>query len=429
MNGTIVAQERKATNKVLIFKKAAGNFVAEIVSVSPHPTKPPITTYIRAMWIQKKDRLNIYVNLPFIRGDIPAFLLMRALGICRDRVIVEMSTGSDPCYSEYVLYMLRDICMYRGDSSEPQPMTQADCLDWIGRRINSSTMTTVCTKEKRIENAKTILAREFLSHTGSSCMRKKAILLGYAIKRLLTVIAGKEPPHDRDHLDNKRLDVTGPLLSQVFRLLYRKLQKDIRDYIIRCINTGKNFNLVVGVRQDSITRGLKYCIATGQWTIGKGNYQKPKTGVSQILNRMNPLSQISHSKRCDTGAGKDGKSVKPRMLHSSQFGMNCPAETPEGQPCGLVKAQSILQYTSDGVPNESIINILRRHPLFIDIGDPKWNDKSVYDGFIIIVGGILVGKAIDALSLYNAILKQRRMSEISHDVGIRVDFVLKRNSF
>ena len=366
---TIVAQEKKATNKLLIFKKGPETFVAEVVSVSPHPTKPPITTYIRATL--KKERMTIYVNLPFIRGDIPIFFLLRALGITTDKTLNILCTNSDAVYEKIIEPMLGDI----------SGMSSDDCLEWVGRRINSTTVGIPGTKESRIENAKTILDREFFSHAAGACNNEKAILLGYCVRRLLAVITERETPHDRDHLDNKRLDVTGPLLSQVFRLLYRKLQKDIKDYIVKCINTGKNFNLIIGVRQDSITRGLKYCIATGLWNIGRGNYQKARTGVSQIKSVMNYVSSISHLKRCDTGAGKDGKSAKPRMLHGSQYGMNCPAETPEGQPCGLVKAQTILQYTSDEIPNESIyiINVLRRHPkIFIDIDESPSGMINLY---------------------------------------------------
>lgn len=36
---------------------------------------------------------------------------------------------------------------------------------------------------------------------------------------------------DRDHYANKRLDLGGPLLASLFRLLFRKLSKDIRSYV------------------------------------------------------------------------------------------------------------------------------------------------------------------------------------------------------
>jgi len=39
---------------------------------------------------------------------------------------------------------------------------------------------------------------------------------------------------DRDHYANKRMDLGGPLLASLFRLLFRKLCKDMRQYVQRC---------------------------------------------------------------------------------------------------------------------------------------------------------------------------------------------------
>ena len=42
--------------------------------------------------------------------------------------------------------------------------------------------------------------------------------------------------------------------------------------------------------------------------------------------------------------------TKPRLLHSTQWGMMCPAETPEGQSCGIVKNLALMSYISVGKP-------------------------------------------------------------------------------
>lgn len=63
---------------------------------------------------------------------------------------------------------------------------------------------------------------------------------GYIIHRLLLVALGRREEDDRDHYGNKRLDLGGPLLANLFRQLFRKLAKDVRSYvqvIERCSNT------------------------------------------------------------------------------------------------------------------------------------------------------------------------------------------------
>lgn len=36
---------------------------------------------------------------------------------------------------------------------------------------------------------------------------------------------------DRDHYANKRMDLGGPLLANLYRLLFRKLCKDVKMYV------------------------------------------------------------------------------------------------------------------------------------------------------------------------------------------------------
>ena len=40
------------------------------------------------------------------------------------------------------------------------------------------------------------------------------------------------------------------------------------------------------------------------------------------------------------------KGIGPRALNSSQWGSICPADTPEGESCGLVKNLSLLAHIS-----------------------------------------------------------------------------------
>lgn len=51
------------------------------------------------------------------------------------------------------------------------------------------------------------------------------------VNRLLLVALGRREEDDRDHYANKRLDLGGPLLAQLFRQLFRKLTKDVKSYV------------------------------------------------------------------------------------------------------------------------------------------------------------------------------------------------------
>ena len=85
--------------------------------------------------------------------------------------------------------------------------------------------------------------------------------------------------------------------------------------------------------------GLKTSLATGNF--GSAKIGGPsKIGVSQVLNRLNYISGVSHLRRISTPIEKTGKLVAPRKLHNTQFGYICPSETPEGHSVGVVKNMS-----------------------------------------------------------------------------------------
>lgn len=55
---------------------------------------------------------------------------------------------------------------------------------------------------------------------------------------------------------------------------------------------------------------------------------------------------------------KTGKLAKPRQLHNTHWGMICPAETPEGAACGLVKNLALMAFVSVGSNSAQMISIL-----------------------------------------------------------------------
>lgn len=60
------------------------------------------------------------------------------------------------------------------------------------------------------------------------------------------------------------------------------------------------------------------------WGVQKNNYIR--TGVSQVLARMNYGSTLSHLRRCVIPIGKEGKNAKIRQTHPSQIMYLCPNE-------------------------------------------------------------------------------------------------------
>lgn len=62
------------------------------------------------------------------------------------------------------------------------------------------------------------------------------------------------------------MDMAGALLSGLFRQEFRKCVDDMKKIIQRDLYSGKGeFNLKYAIKHDTITRGLRSALATGNW--------------------------------------------------------------------------------------------------------------------------------------------------------------------
>eukprot|EP01117_Protostelium_nocturnum_P006789 TRINITY_DN2438_c0_g1_i4.p1 TRINITY_DN2438_c0_g1~~TRINITY_DN2438_c0_g1_i4.p1 ORF type:complete len:1174 (-),score=395.88 TRINITY_DN2438_c0_g1_i4:61-3582(-) len=346
----LIAQEKMSHNHVYIFKKSQPSkysFVAECRSCLETGSRPTSTFYVKMLHSSGGKPNCMRATIPYIRQDIPIIIVFRALGYVADKDILERV-----CYDFKDHKMME---LLRPSLEEALVIQdQAVALDFIGKRGSS----VGASKERRIRYARDILQKELLPHVGvmEYCETKKAYFFGYIIHRLLSAALHRRPMDDRDHYGNKRLDLAGPLLGTLFRQLFKKLTKDVKGYLQKTIDQGGEFNLTRAVRPKTITNGLKYSLATGNW--GTQGSQGARAGVAQVLNRLTFASTLSHLRRLNSPIGREGKLAKPRQLHNTHWGMICPAETPEGQACGLVKNLALMAYISVGSPSAPISEFL-----------------------------------------------------------------------
>ena len=65
-----------------------------------------------------------------------------------------------------------------------------------------------------------------LPHIGELNFNRKAVYLGYMVKRLLDVYSGSENDTDRDSYSRKRIEPSGILIKNLFREYYIMQMKD-----------------------------------------------------------------------------------------------------------------------------------------------------------------------------------------------------------
>jgi DNA-directed RNA polymerase II subunit RPB2 len=351
----LIAQERLANNHVYVFAKSGPgtySYSAEIRSQMERGSKLASPLFIKMLNSKVGEKSGqgqfIHTSLPYIKVDIPIVIVFRALGIVADRDVLDHI-----CYdfNDYEMLNLLKPCIEEAFVIQNQEVA----LDYIGKRGT----TVGVTKERRIKYAADILQKEMLPHVGvkAHTETRKAYFFGYMIHRLLLAALDRRETDDRDHFGKKRLDLAGPLLAGLFRMLFRKLTKDVSKYIQKKMDAGQEFNLGSAVHSTTITNGLKYSLATGNWGDQK-KFMQARAGVSQVLNRYTFASTLSHLRRLNTPIARDGKLARPRQLHNTHWGMVCPAETPEGQACGLVKNLSLMAYVTVGADSRPILDFL-----------------------------------------------------------------------
>ncbi|KHJ93906.1 DNA-directed RNA polymerase II subunit RPB2 family protein [Oesophagostomum dentatum] len=403
----LIAQEKMATNTVYVFSMKDGKyaFKTECRSCLENSSRPTSTMWVNMMARSgggaKKTAMGqrIIAILPYIKQEIPVMIVFRALGFVSDRDILEhiIYDFEDPEMMEMVKPSLDEAFVIQ---------EQNVALNFIGARGAKPGVT----KEQRIKYAKEILQKELLPHVGVSdfCETKKAYFIGYMVHRLLLAALGRRELDDRDHIGNKRLDLAGPLLAFLFRALFRNLLKEMRLTAQKYINKNGDFSLDVCVKTSTITRGLAYSLATGNWGDQKKAHQS-RAGVSQVLNRLTYTATLSHLRRANSPIGREGKLAKPRQLHNTQWGMVCPAETPEGQAVGLVKNLALMAYISVGSLPEPILEFLEEWSME---NLEEVAPSSIADATKIFVNGAWVGIHRDPEHLMTTLKKLRRQMDI-----------------
>jgi DNA-directed RNA polymerase subunit B len=398
----IVTQEDLAPNRILIDKlRSKGNVTSEAKVFSViHGFRAPVT-------VEHTNDGQLRVSFPSMPRKISLILLMRALGIERDDMIAMAISPTPELRARVMSILMRE-------SLEID--TKEESLDYIGKRVAVGQ-----TKEYRINRAMQVLDKYLLPHLGSDeeSRLKKAFFLARMAQRLLELEAGVRHKDDKDHYANKRLKLAGDLLLMLYRVAFHALCRDIKYQLERVTVRGRKPNLKTAVRADLITERLRHALATGNWTGGK-------SGVSQLLDRTNYMSALSHLRRVVSPLSRSQPHFEARDLHPTHFGKICPNETPEGPNCGLVKNLALQAYISVGLQEKDIekkliddlgLNIIKPQdlaeptsPLAKLVANPNY--------YKVFLNGSFLGAVEKGEEFRQKLIEKRREGDIHHEVNI-----------
>jgi len=386
----IVALEDLAPNRI-------------IVDIDEHGANPVYVAKVFSAAVGFRARIElrlkangaIYVSLPGVPAEVPFVVLMRALGLESDLEIAE-AVSPDPAIQNEL-----EASFEKASGID----TVDEAVMYIGSRVAHGQVA-----EYRRQKALSILDRNFLPHIGRTPdkRREKAYFLGEMACRVIELKLGRRKPDDKDHFKNKRLKLAGPLLADLFRVAFRNLCRDIKYQLERMGVKRRMVSVATAVRPGIITERLQHAIATGNW--GRG-----RVGITQLLDRTNYLSTLSHLRRLQSPLSRSQPNFEARDLHPTHWGRLCPNETPEGSNCGLVKNLALSACISVGVDAGKVIRMLHRMGVVPVEEAPK---PLRIEGAKVFVDGHIAGYCASPEELVEELRRMRRRGEISPEINV-----------
>ncbi len=139
-----------------------------------------------------------------------------------------------------------------------------------------------------------------------------------------------------------------------FRLIYRTFLRPLGPALQRTLEKCPSVIDVIKSKSKQIGIAMREPYKRGNWSMQPGI----NTGVVQSLERISPQASLALCRRIMTPLKKEGKIPLPRQLHISQYGVNCAAETPEGQACGLILVLAMFARVGRGIPTYVMQRVL-----------------------------------------------------------------------
>ena len=331
----LISVEDLASNKLFVKKASTGpsEYVAKLYSEHTNYRIPHTIE-------QMKDGV-IYISFARFKR-VPVIAVIKALGLTKDQEIMQF-ISSEKVYDDIILNLYESIDL----------KTQNDALEHLAKKIG------IAQKELREERTLEQMDRYLLPHLGMTSKDRiyKAYNLCKLIKRFLMVTVDKAKPLDQDHYVNKRLKLSGDLLSDLFRVNMRSLVQDMLYNFQRLVKRGKFSSIRIIIREQLLSSRIKSAMATGSWPGGRA-------GISQNISRVNAVDATSHLQRVVSLLTSSQENFEARALHSTHWGRLCPVETPEGTPIGLRKNLALLSSVTDVEPSsEKVLKLLEANGL------------------------------------------------------------------
>ncbi|KAJ3029736.1 DNA-directed RNA polymerase III core subunit ret1 [Rhizophlyctis rosea] len=414
----ILIQEQLSKNRIIVETDRQG-FINAAVTSSTHEKKSKTNVVYG-----KGGKCTLKHNS--ITKEVPILIVMRAMGVESDREIAELICGNDKGFLDLLAPSFED-------ASEHNVHTQLEALEWIGGRMKAPMNTQPWKfgqgprKRDPVGEAKDLLATTVLAHVpvehvnGQVNLRPKCVYVALMVRRCLQAIREGGIVDDRDFVGNKRLELAGQLLSLLFEDLFKTWTASIKrtvDMNLKRTNRTNHYDPVNAVTQTSrfLSDGMFRAISSGNWNVKR--FKMERAGVTQVLSRLSFVSALGMLTRISSQFEKTRKVSGPRSLQTSQWGMLCPSDTPEGEACGLVKNLALMTHIttdSEEAPVRKLLFMLGVEDVNILTGSDLHNNP---DAYLVFLNGVMMGLHRHPAKLVQNFRRLRRVGRVGPFVSV-----------
>jgi DNA-directed RNA polymerase III subunit RPC2 len=399
----LLIQEQMTKNRIIVEFDSKNNISASVTS-STHEKKSRTVLYV------KNGKVLLKHNS--FKEDIPIVIVFRSMGIVSDQEIIQL-IGSE--FYEMMILSIQE-------ASSIMSIHQAQA--YISSKLKSFERKK---KENNFDEVIEVLSSIVIAHVPvvKGDFTQKNRYLALMIRRLLECARDPSKVDDKDYYGNKRLELAGQLISLLFEDLFKKFNSDLKKVLDTYLAKKELFDVVKLIRTDSITYGLNNAISTGNWVLKR--FKMRRAGITQVLSRLSYISALGMMTRINSQFEKTRKISGPRSLQPSQWGMLCPADTPEGESCGLVKNLALISHVTTDQPEQAIYNLV----LNLGIEDITYfTGEEIHnrDSYLVFLNGQPIGLIKNCDYFVNTLRKLRRKGIIHEFVSVSKS-VTQRNIF
>jgi len=336
------------------------------------------------------------LDLTFSRlKNIPLVVVLKALGMTKEADIAKNIGHENDC-------LIVNLYEFSGlQSSEDAMISVAEKSGIQG------------TKKEILDRVKQKIDSFLLPHVGldKNSRSEKALTLCRFVNLYLRAKENESIRTDKDHYANKRVKLSGDLMSELFRVNLGILIRDIQYSLQKISKRKKFYSLKTIAKSTLFTHRIESAIATGSW-IGE------KSGVTQNMQKTNYLRILSQLQRVTSLLPGEQENFEARTLHPTHYGRFCPIETPEGTEIGLRKNLAIMARISTFIAFDE--------NSFMKKMDGIGLKKELSKGIDVFFNGKFIGFAENADNFTKKFKELRRKEELPFEICIRNDDLLNQ---